>query len=608
MTTKAKSNHAGFWRRLAALWADVFVIYSLTTFLIALLSITGFRISSGTLFIFVGAVYSIVMLSYRRQTAGKMLMQTMVTSETGDTIRFRDILLRELYGKWGMTVFMPMMLGLFFCGSTWLPTVFDLLIMIPVVAFCILWYLFTKRIWYEQLAGLKVTREPLPKNIKPGFLVLIFAAILGTGTVLTEYLAMHRVPCRVAAFQDIRSTGPYVNFLKKQHTGPVDYVIGLFDKYDVVVLCERAHPEMTQWDFIYDIVRDPRFIGKAGHVFTEYGHTGMQDYMDKFMLTDSLDAAGVREHVMHIMHNMPVWPSWSNYNLYQYLTRLYYLNQKLPPGKRVRHHFTDAAMDWSAIKTVKDYQEYQKNFLWHRDEIMAGTIIREMRDLSKDAAKPPKCLVIMNYRHAMDLTDRLPDVTRGNTFEFLKDSFGTRTVNVLINTRFILSVPVASGVWDAAFKKTGNKPVGFNFQGSPFGACYFDLFPFDVLFQPVRKSNNPSSNGSLRYQDVFTGFVFTNPVKDQYLRGDTPGYFDGFEDEYARRYACLPGGSKEAAMMQMKASKENPVDEARTPVEFTIETVIELCFYGISAVGLLIGLAAFIFAGHKKPEDTTERG
>ena len=61
--------------------------------------------------------------------------------------------------------------------------------------------------------------------------------------------------------------------------------------------------------------------------------------------------------------------------------------------------------------------------------------------------------------------------------------------------------------------KTGNKPKGFNFQGSPFGACFFDLFPFNNLFSP--SSNIPSANGSLRYRDVFTGYVFTHPTKDQ---------------------------------------------------------------------------------------------
>lgn len=588
-------NNIGFWRRLAALWIDVFVIYSITKFLIVLLSLIEFRISFETLFVFTGALYATLMLAAQRQTIGKMLMQIIVTSKTNETIYFRDILLREVFGKWGMTVSVPIFLGMTWTGNRWLPTVTTILIMIPVILLCIIYFIITKHAWYEDLAGLTVTRNLSLQKIKTGFYALIIVTITGAGTTLIEFLVRDRVPCRMAAFQNNNSTKPYVDFLKKQQTNPVDYVIGLFDKYDVVVLCERAHPEMTQWDFIYDIIRDPRFIHNAGHVFTEYGQVGMQDYMNKFMLTDSLSETEVHDHVIHIMRNMPVWPSWTNFNLYQYLKRLYYLNQKLPPENRVQHHFTDAAVDWSSIKTNNDYKEYQKKYVWKRDEIMAKTIIEEMAHLSKSAVKPPKCLVIMNYRHAMDLTDRLPDIQRGNTYEFLKDSFGNRAANVLINTRFIISVPVASGVWDAAFEKTGNKPLGFNFQGSPFGTCYFDLYPFDVIFQPLRKSNCPSSDGSLRYRDVFTGFVFTHPVKDQYFQSNTPGYFDGFEEEYIRRSGCLADEYRKAAKLEMQSLKyENP-DAIQKHIEFTIETIIELGFYCFSGIGLLIGIAAFIF-------------
>ena len=102
-------------------------------------------------------------------------------------------------------------------------------------------------------------------------------------------------------------------------------------------------------------------------------------------------------------------------------------------------------------------------------------------------------------------------------------------------------------------KKPATNHSGFNFQGSPFGTCYFDLYPFDVIFQPLRKSNCPSSDGSFRYRDVFTGFVFTHPVKDQYFQSNTPGYFDGFEEEYIRRSGCLADEYRKAAKLEMQS-------------------------------------------------------
>ena len=582
-------GRVGFWRRRAAFWIDAFVIYSLAKVAIVLLSLMAIRVSFEAIFVVTGAFYTVIMLSKYRQTAGKMVVKTGVASKNDEPVHFRDILLREVFGKWGTTVLLPVLLGMIL-EKRWLPTVSGLEIMVPVVLVNLIYYLFAKRTWYEVLAGMTMKREPELKTVKTGFMILIAAALLGIGTTTAEFVAKGRIPCRMAAFQNSASTKPFVLFLKKQHTTPVDYVMGLFGKYDVVVLCERAHPEMTQWDFIFDVVKDPRFIENVGHVFTEYGQTGIQEDIDKFMMTDSLNDTEVKANVLHLMRNLGVWPAWTNNNFNLYLNRLYHLNQTLSPENRVQHHFSDGAVDWSAIRTVSDYKKYQKNIVWNRDSIMAGTIITGMKTIAETSGKPAKCLVIMNYRHGMDLTDRLPGVHRVNTSDFMKDSFGNRAANVLINTRFLLSVPLAGGVWDAAFEQTGNKPVGFDFRGSPFGNSGFDLFPFNNLLKP---GNTPSANGSLRYRDVFSGFVFTHPVKDQYLQPNIPGYFDGFETEYIRRMGCLDPDYTKAAEEEMRDIRNADPNGIRKHVEFTIETMVELCFYGFAAIGLLIGLGAF---------------
>jgi len=51
----------------------------------------------------------------------------------------------------------------------------------------------------------------------------------------------------------------YVRFLDTHKQTPVDYIMGLFGKYDIVVLCERAHPETTQYDMLFELAGDKRF-------------------------------------------------------------------------------------------------------------------------------------------------------------------------------------------------------------------------------------------------------------------------------------------------------------------------------------------------------------
>ncbi len=45
----------------------------------------------------------------------------------------------------------------------------------------------------------------------------------------------------------------YVNFLKTTpYIDPVDYVMNQFEKYDIVVFCERNHAEFSQYELIYN--------------------------------------------------------------------------------------------------------------------------------------------------------------------------------------------------------------------------------------------------------------------------------------------------------------------------------------------------------------------
>ena len=78
--------------------------------------------------------------------------------------------------------------------------------------------------------------------------------------------------CSVNANEPLKYSkklAPWVDFLEKQNTSGIDYIFELFEKYDLVVICERMHPEYTQYNFIYQIVTDPRFVESEGKIYTE---------------------------------------------------------------------------------------------------------------------------------------------------------------------------------------------------------------------------------------------------------------------------------------------------------------------------------------------------
>lgn len=586
-----KRVSGGFWRRLAATWVDSFVIYAVAAFLVSLAATAQTRISLEPLYLALMSVYSVALLAWRGQTVGKMLLGIAVTTKAGGKLSVQTALLREALGKWGIAVAMPVTLGRALVGQAWVPTVYDALILLPALLVLIVYSLVAKQTWYDHLAGTAVERVSGVEGLARPALALAGLAVLGVGAKATEFVVLGWVPCRLALYHSTDSTAPYVAFLKQGQAPPVDYVIGLFDRYDVVVLCERPHPESSQWEFIHELVRDPRFIDGVGHVFTEYGVVAQQDYLEGFMATDGLDEQETHERVVHIMRDWAVWPVWTNTNFYTYLTRLYQLNQSLPRAKRVQHHFTDVAVGWDGL-TRAEYEVYRRSLV-NRDEDMARRVIKEMDRLAGSKSTPAKCLVVMNYRHAFDLTGRSLDVRRMNTYEYLKDAFGDRAANVLLNTEIMVLAPTAGGLWDAAFEEAGNGPAGFDLDGSPFGDDRFDMYPF-----------LPELRGMLTYQDVFTGYVFVHPLKEQYLEEGIPGYYAGFEEEALRRAELVSKDYRRAIAAGIVREKEGRVPAKKELPRRKIQSLIEIGLLGVNGVGFLIGVGILVSRRQRFDEKT----
>jgi hypothetical protein len=562
---------AGFWRRLAANWIDLFIIYTIVVVVIPGLDLIGIRIAIEPLFIIIGAIYNVILLS-KGNTLGKMLMSISIKKPDGSQPEIENIIMREIIFKWGLLVCMPMLIGRLLLGEVWIPSLFDILALIPLSFLTLLHYLIFGSTWYDKITNLVIVQTPnFQIKIRAPIIILVTLFCFGLGVKTFEYFNKGRLRCQILLFRNMRSIKPYTEFLETNQTNAVDYVIGLFDKYDVVVLCERLHSEMTQWDFIYELVSDKRFVNNVGHIFTEYGNIAEQSYLDTLMATDNLNKNQLENRIIHIMRHWAVWPAWTNTNFYTYLKRLYRFNQSLPIEKRVKHHFTDGPVVWSELKTSEQYQDYWRS-LYNRDELMANIVITKMKYLNQNFDKPAKCLVIQNYRHAFDLTKRNPDSKRFNAFEFIKDAFQDRAVNVLMCS-YSLFIPIAGNLWDDAFAKAGHPKIGFNLKASPFGKDAFDLFPFQIKLK-----------GLLNYSDVFTGLVYIDPISEQYCSNGIPGYFEGFENEALRR-------SKLVIPKYVQVIKKS-IAASNIPSTFkltTVETIIELILFGIVNIGFIIG-------------------
>lgn len=300
----------------------------------------------------------------------------------------------------------------------------------------------------------------------------------------------------------------HLSFLKRQNYSAKKYVIDLFKKHDIVILCEREHKEITQYELFLDIVQDPYFIKNVGHIFTEVGCANLDGEINQFLQSNQEDSVSIRKSITSIFRDIDYRPYWHCYSYPWLLGELYKVNQNLKKDKKLMLHPADIAFDWSTCITAREYKAFDDG-IYNRDSIMARQIIRRFDQIRSANDPRKKALVIMNYKHAFLKDHSFLGTMTNNTGRYLTDRYKDKVASVYIMG---LAIPksgsytiVKNGKWDHYFEVSNHTDVGFNLANSPFGLEVFDVIP-------------PDSVNHLKYQDMFTGLIFYKPVHEHVLK------------------------------------------------------------------------------------------
>ena len=309
----------------------------------------------------------------------------------------------------------------------------------------------------------------------------------------------------------------YTTFLQGEHPSAKDYILGLFARYDIVILCERDHREMTQYELILDILADKRFIKEVGVAYFEIGNTEYNDSINAFLHNATLTTDEVKQNVLHFHRNIYGAGLWEKSN-YSYLLRgVHDINSRLAPKDMIEIYGLEKGVNWDK---ATEYDIIRRNICTdaiHRDAILAENFCNYHH-----YSTTGKALVILNYRHAFtrDIANR------DNAGRHIKDRYGNRVANVFLNS-FALSprgefTAIKNGMWDAAFAVTHNSDIGFDLTDTPFGEDNFDFIPIAT---------------ALRYCDFFTGMVYYTPFAQLRITTGLPNFVDdNFAREVQRRY------------------------------------------------------------------------
>ncbi|HBN04189.1 MAG TPA: hypothetical protein DD434_00160 [Bacteroidales bacterium] len=420
------------------------------------------------------------------------------------------------------------------------------------LAVAILYYLFSYFILKKTI--FKYLNDKVSQRLKI-LLILFGANIIFYLLVMTlnnthsskySFMGMRYYPYKVHLKVD-KNVQNKIDFIKNENTSAKDYIINLFDKYDVVILGERPHTENTQWDLIYYIVSDRRFIEMSGNVFTEMGSTDYQYLADEYFKTKYNSEKELDKATTKLFYLAQGYTEKKNY--FTFFKRLNLLNQTLPDSLKIRENFTGINLFPPDIKTPEEFEKHNKYWNRNYDSIMADNVIKGYARIQK-GEKRKKMLVITNFTHSFNLTKhKFKNLKNETTYIF--DSLKGSVANVLINSiaggkkyysQFFLGSHNKSS-WDKAFELCGNKSIGFDLEGSPFGEDQFDM---NLNFS------------QFKYKDIYHGFIF---YKSKFDWVNWTGQFpyeleDDFIDEYKRRNILYGREKANLYIQEQRKSKD----------------------------------------------------
>ncbi len=332
------------------------------------------------------------------------------------------------------------------------------------------------------------------------------------------------------------SIAAHVEFIQNQKLSAKEYILNLFNKYDIVIFCERTHDELTQYELLVDLFSDNRFQEQVGDIFMEMGGSHYDKQINDYLLAENLSQEQSIQKALEIQRNAMWYPLWERYNYHYLLTSLYDINRSLSIDKKIKLHPTDIAVDWEEIVTAADIQTkiYNYDVQSGRDSVMGNTIVSYIARNDASSAGRKKYFLILNSAHATKGVWSFGRFRAKSAATYVFERFGERVANVLVNFENTAGMyntviglpevlPILNGKLDAAFELLGTDDRGFDIIGSPLEGKRFE--------------NMAMEDSTLTNEQVFTGFVFYKSFpKHEHVNG-VPDIVDAaFKPELKRRF------------------------------------------------------------------------
>jgi len=311
-------------------------------------------------------------------------------------------------------------------------------------------------------------------------------------------------------------TAVFTNYIKNNGCDPKNFLISKLSKFKLVMYGE-IHRRKASWDFLQNTAKDPRFAEHVGVIFMEMA-SHKQKEIDMFFAKDSLD----KELLMNVFREYQIG-GWIDKGMFDFLVCIWRINKSLPIDEKIKIVAADTPRPFSTFKTREDMDRSDSQY--DRNEFMAKTVINYF----KSKTDKRNALFIVGTAHIQKTFNSAGDILEKN---MAKDIYRIFQHSPQVTEYSSKYERIRHGIFDYAFYKSGDLPIAFDLENSPFGKEPFDGIGF-------------SNSGT--FQDNYDGYVFFGSL-DKEPNGELllDMYSDDFVLEMDRRYQLLGTNLKDA--------------------------------------------------------------
>jgi len=321
----------------------------------------------------------------------------------------------------------------------------------------------------------------------------------------------------------------YLNVLTKEGKDPIDFVLDVIQSHNLIIFDDALHTAAEPFEFYQKLIKTLGFNDQAKYIFLEAISINKQQHLDAYFESEPEQIELLYPAFQDDFSGL----GWSYKTYFDLLHSIYITNKSLPLDKRYKVLGVASPTYWSEIETVKDVELFHKT-LSSYDFLMYKTILSVLDDFKNEK----KGIFLTNTRHAYKNIKNKKNKYYWNVGTYFYQGHPGKTYSIRFHNICLFLEKndevrikwdrIGNGIWDSAFRATGDEPMAFTLKDNVFGQEDYignhmlNVYPNQTMY------------------DAYDALIFLTPLEKQHKTAKVDFiYTKAFKEEIERRYRIL---------------------------------------------------------------------